>query len=60
MSEFTLSEAAGHARLGRSRTCPTMCDIEQEVNGLHAYDRRAKSDPAVIRAINEQKAAIER
>ncbi len=47
---------------------PRMCgfcytqlyDIEQEVNGLYTYDRRAKFDPVVIRAINEQKAAIER
>ncbi len=34
-------------------------DIEQEVNGLYTYDRRPKFDPAVIRQINQQKAAIE-
>jgi beta-galactosidase/beta-glucuronidase len=47
---------------------PRMCgfcytqlyDIEQEVNGLYYYDRKAKFDPEKIRAINSQKAAIER
>jgi len=47
---------------------PRMCgfcytqlyDIEQEVNGLYTYDRRAKFDLAVIRRINTQPAAIER
>jgi len=34
-------------------------DIEQEVNGLYTYDRRPKCDPARIREINTQKAAIE-
>jgi len=34
-------------------------DVEQEVNGLHTYSRRPKFDPAVIRAINAQRAAIE-
>lgn len=34
-------------------------DVEQEINGLYTYDRRAKFDPAVISAINRQKAAIE-
>jgi len=46
---------------------PRMCafcytqlyDIEQEVNGLYTYDRQAKFDPARIREINAQKAAIE-
>lgn len=46
---------------------PRMCgfcytqlyDIEQEVNGLHTYDRRPKFDPVKIREINSQKAAIE-
>ena len=46
---------------------PRMCgfcytqlyDIEQEVNGLLTYDRRPKFDPALIRAVNGQKAAIE-
>lgn len=46
---------------------PRMCafcytqlyDIEQEVNGLYTYDRRPKFDPALIRAINTQPAAIE-
>lgn len=47
---------------------PRMCgfcytqltDVEQEVNGLYTYDRKAKFDPAIIRAINIQPAAIER
>jgi len=46
---------------------PQMCgfcytqlyDIEQEVNGLYTYDRRAKFAPELIRAINSQPAAIE-
>jgi beta-galactosidase/beta-glucuronidase len=46
---------------------PMMCgfcytqlyDVEQEVNGLYTYDRVPKFEPASIRAINQQKAAIE-
>ena len=46
---------------------PRMCgfcytqlyDVEQEVNGLYTYEREAKFDPALIRAINEQQAAVE-
>lgn len=46
---------------------PKMCgfcytqlyDIEQEVNGLYTYDRKPKFDPAGIRQVNGQKAAIE-
>ncbi|MFS0869255.1 glycoside hydrolase family 2 protein [Paenibacillus xylanilyticus] len=34
-------------------------DVEQEVNGLYTYDRRAKFDPEIIRRINSRKAAIE-
>ena len=34
-------------------------DIEQEINGLYTYDRKPKFDPAIFKAINEQKAAIE-
>ena len=34
-------------------------DIEQEVNGLYTYDRNQKFDINIIKAINEQKAAIE-
>lgn len=34
-------------------------DVEQEVNGLYTYERKAKFDPAIIRAINSQRAAIE-
>ena len=34
-------------------------DIEQEVNGLHSYDRHPKFNPFLIRGINSQKAAIE-
>ena len=36
-----------------------LTDVEQEINGLYTYDRRPKFDPAVIRAINTQTAAIE-
>ena len=47
---------------------PRMCalcytqlyDVEQEVNGLYTYDRRAKFDPESIRAINMQVAEIEK
>ncbi len=34
-------------------------DVEQEKNGLYTYDRVAKFDPGVIKAINSKKAAIE-
>jgi len=34
-------------------------DVEQEVNGLHTYDRRPKFAPAVISAINSKRAAVE-
>ncbi|MFF3925709.1 glycoside hydrolase family 2 protein [Paenibacillus lactis] len=34
-------------------------DVEQEVNGLYTYERKAKFDPEVIRRINSRKAAIE-
>ncbi len=36
-----------------------LTDVEQEVNGLYTYTRKPKFDPAVIRAINIQPAAIE-
>ncbi|MCS7060957.1 MAG: glycoside hydrolase family 2 TIM barrel-domain containing protein [Anaerolineae bacterium] len=36
-----------------------LTDVEQEVNGLYTYDRRPKFEPAIIRHINTQKAAIE-
>ncbi len=35
-------------------------DVEQEVNGLCTYGRKPKFDPALICAINAQKAAIEK
>ncbi len=46
---------------------PRMCgfcytqlyDIEQEQNGLYDYERRPKFDMAIIKAINERRAAIE-
>ena len=46
---------------------PRMCgfcytqlyDVEQEVNGLYTFDRRPKLDPALFRAINSQRAAVE-
>jgi beta-galactosidase/beta-glucuronidase len=36
-----------------------LTDVEQEVNGLYTYDRKPKFDPAIICAINTQRAAIE-
>ena len=36
-----------------------LTDVEQEVNGLYTYDRRPKFDPAVMRAVLTQKAAVE-
>ena len=36
-----------------------LTDVEQEQNGLYTYQRKAKFDPAIIRAINTKKAAIE-
>ena len=47
---------------------PKMCgfcytqltDVEQEVNGLYTYNRKAKFDPAKIKKITAQPAAIER
>jgi hypothetical protein len=36
-----------------------LTDVEQEVNGLYTYDRKAKFDPATMHAITSQKAAIE-
>jgi beta-galactosidase/beta-glucuronidase len=36
-----------------------LTNVEQEVNGLYTYDRHAKFDPAIIRQINSQRAAIE-
>jgi len=36
-----------------------LTDVEQEQNGLYTYDRHAKFDPALIRAIVSRKAAIE-
>jgi len=46
---------------------PRMCafcytqltDVEQEVNGIYTYTREPKHDPAILRAINSQRAAIE-
>ena len=35
-------------------------DVEQEVNGLYTYDRKAKFDPGIIRRINTRQAAIEK
>lgn len=34
-------------------------DVEQEVNGLYNYYRKPKFDPAIIKAINTKKAAVE-
>ena len=47
-----------HPRMGG--LCYTqLTDVEQEQNGLYTYDRRAKFDPAIFRAILTQKAAVE-
>lgn len=52
------------ALLSNPRMCAfcytQLTDVEQEVNGLYTYDRKAKFDPAVIKAINTQVAAIEK
>ena len=52
------------ALLNNPRVCAfcytQLTDVEQEVNGLHTYDRKPKFDPALIRRINAQKAAIEK
>lgn len=37
-----------------------LTDVEQEQNGLYTYQRVAKFPPEIIRAINTQKAAIEK
>ena len=37
-----------------------LTDVEQEQNGLYTFDRRPKFDPALIRAINARKAAMEK
>ena len=48
-----------HPKMGA--LCYTqLTDVEQEQNGLYTYDRRAKFDPAIFRAILTQKAAIEK
>ncbi len=36
-----------------------LTDVEQEVNGLYTYGRRAKFDPAIFRAILSRRAVIE-
>ena len=61
MSRFKgLTEAIlFHPRMGG--LCYTqLTDVEQEVNGLYTYDRRAKFDPAFFRDVLRQTAAIER
>ena len=54
-----LSEAIlFHPKMGA--LCYTqLTDVEQEMNGLYTYGRKAKFDPAVMRAILTQKAAVE-
>lgn len=37
-----------------------LTDVEQEQNGLYTYDRKPKFDPAMIRDINKQPAAVEK
>ena len=36
-----------------------LTDVEQEQNGLYTFDRRAKFDPEIFKAVLSQKAAIE-
>ena len=36
-----------------------LTDLEQEVNGLYTYDRQAKFDPAVFRAILQRRSVVE-
>lgn len=36
-----------------------LTNVEQEVNGLYTYEREAKFDPEVIKAIVTQPAAVE-
>lgn len=36
-----------------------LTDVEQEQNGIYFYDRKAKYDPALLRAINARPAAYE-
>lgn len=52
------------ALLNNPRMCAfcytQLTDVEQEVNGLYTYDRKPKFDPALIKAINAQTAAVER
>jgi len=53
-----------HALLDNPAICAfcytQLTDVEQEVNGLYTYDRKPKFDPAIICAINQKKAAIEK
>ncbi|MGD0782986.1 MAG: sugar-binding domain-containing protein [Candidatus Aminicenantales bacterium] len=37
-----------------------LTNVEQEVNGLLTFDRQPKFDPALIKAVNQQKAAVEK
>ena len=37
-----------------------LTDVEQEVNGLYTYDRRAKFDPAIFREILQRRSVIEK
>ena len=36
-----------------------LTDVEQEINGLYTYDRKAKFDPDFFKAVLTQKAAVE-
>lgn len=36
-----------------------LTDVEQEQNGIYTYERKIKFDPAIFKAINSRKAAIE-
>lgn len=56
-------EGLTSALLDNPRICAfcytQLYDVEQEVNGLYAYERKPKFDPEIFRKINTKKAAIE-
>jgi len=61
---FARYKALTEALLNHPKMCAfcytQLYDVEQEVNGLYHYDRTPKFDPEKIKAINSQKAAIEK
>lgn len=61
---LTRYEGLTKALLENPRICAfcytQLTDVEQEVNGLYTYERKAKFDPEVIKKINTTIAAIEK